>query len=206
MIWGAAGGIGGALVNRLAADAWTVVGVAREPGRIGPGARHVIEADVGDAFAVQRAVLETSRLVETIDLWIYAVGDIAATNVGDLRPADWRRLQDANLTGAYLATHYCLPYLSADAHLVYLGAVSERLRLPGLAAYAATKAGLEAYAATLAREERGRRVTVIRLAAVDTPLWAKVPFRLPPGALSPSEAAERILAAHAAGEKGVLDL
>jgi hypothetical protein len=58
----------------------------------------------------------------------------------------------------------------------------------------------------LDKEERKRRVTIVRPAAVDTPLWHKVPFKLPPGALSPDEAAERILNAYRDGHRGLLDL
>lgn len=57
----------------------------------------------------------------------------------------------------------------------------------------------------LGKEERKRRVTLVRPAAVDTPLWDKVPFKLPSGALSPDEAAERILAAYRDGQRGVLE-
>ena len=70
---------------------------------------------------------------------------------------------------AFLATHFSMPLLAQNAHLVYLGAVSERLRLPGLSAYAAAKAGLEAYAEALKKEERKRRITVVRPGAVATP-------------------------------------
>ena len=113
---------------------------------------------------------------------------------------------DANLTGAFLATHYSVPLLAEDAHLVFLGAYSERLRLPGLAAYAAAKAGLEAFVAALAKEERRRRVTLVRPGAVDTPLWNKMPVRLPRSALTPDDLAQRILAFHEAGSSGILEM
>jgi hypothetical protein len=35
---------------------------------------------------------------------------------------------DTDLTVAYLAAHYSLPLLASDAHLPFLGAISERLR------------------------------------------------------------------------------
>jgi hypothetical protein len=47
---------------------------------------------------------------------------------------------------------------------------------------------------------------LVRPAAVDTPLWDKVPFKLPAGAISPDEAAEKILSAYREGHRGVLDL
>ncbi|NIV33822.1 MAG: SDR family NAD(P)-dependent oxidoreductase, partial [Anaerolineae bacterium] len=80
--------------------------------------------------------------------------------------------------------------------MIFLGAISERLRLPRLSAYASAKAGLEAFVEVLGKEERKRRVTLVRPTAVDTPLWDKVPFNLPAKALRPEDAAQRILAAH----------
>lgn len=73
--------------------------------------------------------------------------------------AGWRedyRILDANLTGGYNTVHYSLPLLTPDAPLVFLGAVSGRMRLPGLSAYAAAKAGLEAFAEAQRKEERKR--------------------------------------------------
>jgi NAD(P)-dependent dehydrogenase (short-subunit alcohol dehydrogenase family) len=98
------------------------------------------------------------------------------------------------------------PHLAEEGHLVLLGAISERLRLPGLAAYAAAKAGLEALAATLGKEDRRRRVTLVRPAAIATDLWDKVPLRLPEGAPAPEKVVGRILDAHRSGHKGVLEL
>jgi len=46
---------------------------------------------------------------------------------------------------------------------------------------------------------------VVRPGPVDTPFWAKVPFRLPPQALSPGALAERIVGFHVTGEQGVLE-
>jgi NAD(P)-dependent dehydrogenase (short-subunit alcohol dehydrogenase family) len=89
---------------------------------------------------------------------------------------------------------------------VFIGAYSERLQLPGLAAYAAAKAGLEAFAVALSKEERRRRVTLVRPGAVDTPLWEKMPVRLPRSASTADEVAAKILHAHREGHSGVLDL
>lgn len=206
LVWGANGGIGRAMVKQLAAEGWTVLAVARHPEKLDDLTPHIIEADVALPYAVQTAATTISQEVKEIDLFIYAAGDISAAKVEEMSPAEWGRVLAANLSGAYLTTHYSLPLLAPDAHLIYLGAISERLRLPGLAAYAAAKAGLEAFAEALSKEERRRRVTVVRPAAVDTPLWEKVPMRLPKTAVSPEEVARRIFDAHQRGHKGTLDL
>ena len=206
MIWGASGGIGRALGARLVAEGWTLIAASRHPEALVDLTPHAIAADASDDFQVRRAMLEASQICEAIDLWVYAAGDIGSAKAADMPPADFQRILGANLGGAWLAAHHALPQLADDAHLVFLGAVSERMRLPGLTAYAAAKAGLEAMTETLAKEVRGRRVTLVRPGAVATTFWDKVPFRLPAEALTPDQVAEAILEAHRGGHKGRLDL
>lgn len=206
MIWGAAGGIGRALTEMLRDAGWQVIAVARDASELDAAVDVPIEADISDAFAVQSAVQAASFEVDEVDLWLYAAGDIVSAKVSEIGPGDWRRILDANLSGAYLATHFSLPLLAADAHVFYLGAISERLRLPGLSAYAAAKAGLEAFADALRKEQRGRRVTVVRPGAVATSFWDKVPMRLPKDAATPEKVAGRILQAYVDGQSGTLDL
>ena len=206
MVWGAAGGIGRAVTEEFAANGWDVVALSRHEDLLLNVATHSFHVDLGDAFSVQRATQSAAFEVTAIDVWVYAAGDIAAAPVEDMSPEVWNRILSANLTGAYLAAHYSMPLLASEAHLFFIGAISERLRLPGLSAYSAAKAGIEALAETLRKEQRKRRVTVVRPAAVDTPLWDKVPLRMPKGAPSPSKVAARIMAAYEEGHSGQLDL
>jgi 3-oxoacyl-[acyl-carrier protein] reductase len=205
MIWGAGGGIGRALVYRLREEGWRVLVMGRHTIYLSDLTPDLFEADVADPGSVERAIAAASQDLKQLDLWIYAAGDIAAHKVSEASPKTWQRILDANLTGAYLTAHHSLSLLAPDAHMVFLGAVSERLRLPRLSAYAAAKVGLEAFVEVLGKEERKRRVTLVRPAAVDTPLWDKVPFKLPQGALSPDQAAERILAGYYNDHHGVLE-
>ncbi len=206
MVWGAGGGMGRALVAQLARDNWQVVAITHRPTKLEILTPHVIDADVASPYEVELAVTSASHMVDEIELWIYAIGDITSAKTAEMSPGAWQRIIDANLTGAFLTTHYSLSLLAADAHLVYVGAMSERLRLPGLAAYAAAKAGLEAFAEVLGKEERKRRVTVVRPSAVATTFWEKVPLRMPAETLSPEAVARHILEAHQQGHKGTLDL
>lgn len=206
MVWGASGGIGTALVKHLIDSGWTVLSVARNPGKVTYLTTEVVAADVEEPDSIKQAVQRAEEIVEEVDLWIYAVGNIASVKVEKMPLEDWKRVLAANLSGAYLAAHYSLPLLTSDAHMVFLGAVSERLRLPGLAAYASAKAGLEAFVDVLRKEQRRRRVTLVRPKAVETSLWGKVPFSMPPGAVSPDDIAERILQAYQEGHSGVLNL
>ena len=206
LVWGAAGGIGRAIARRLTADGWQVVAFSRHPDEMGEAVAHAYAADVADPFAVQRAVLAASQEAGEADLFVYAAGDITAEPMREMAPAAFRRIVDANLTGAYNAAYHSLPLLAADAPLVFIGAVSERMRLPGLSAYAAAKAGLEAFTEALRKEERKRRIILVRPAAVNTAFWNKVPFKMPGNALSPEAVAEKVVEAVNTGHRGVLDI
>ncbi len=206
LIWGAAGGIGKALLQKLNEQGWKTIAVTRDSSEISALTAHVIEADVADPREVEAAVYQAAMETDTVNLWIYAVGDITSAKVAELDSESWGRILSANLSGAYLTAHHSLPLLAEDAHLIFLGAVSERLRLPGLSAYAAAKAGLEAFGEALGKEERKKRVTVVRPGAVATALWDKVPMKVPADAPTPEKVAGRILEASESGHKGVLDL
>lgn len=205
LIWGASGGIGRALTRKLVENDWQTLAAGRNLDLLSGLTEHIFDVDLGDAYSIQSAVRAISLEVTEVDLWVYAAGDIASRRVNEMRPEDWQRIIQANLGGAFLTTHASLPLLSEQAHLFYLGAISERMRLPGLSAYAASKAGLEAFAEVVRKESR-RKVTVVRPGAVDTAFWQKVPFKLPPHHLKPDQVADGILQAYAEGRQGDLNL
>jgi len=206
LIWGAAGEIGRAIVEELSQNGWIIHAVSRDSSMITLNANQVYEADFDNARSVELAVYAISQEADSINFWCYAAGDIISEQVSTIRPEDWNRIISANLTGAYHTIHYSLPLLSENAHIFFIGAVSERLRLPGFSAYAAAKSGLEAFAESLGKEQRKKRVTVVRPGAVATPFWDKVPMRMPSDAAEPSKVASKILEAYQTGHKGQLDL
>lgn len=206
MVWGAAGGIGRAVTEELIANDWNVIVLSRHESSFAGLNVHSLHADIASPFSVQQAIQAAAFEVDTVNLFVYAAGDITSSPVEDMEPDTWNRILASNLTGAYLTIHYSLPLLAPDAHIVIVGAISERLRLPGLSAYSAAKAGLEAFAEALRKEQRKRRVTLVRPSAVATALWDKVPMRMPKDSPPPNKVAKRILEAYQDGHAGVLDL
>jgi NAD(P)-dependent dehydrogenase (short-subunit alcohol dehydrogenase family) len=206
LIWGAGGGIGQAVTAELAQSGWQVAALGRHLERVSETAFLTVEADVASDHAVRQAAMAVGMEMDTADLYLYCAGDITAQSAADMDLRQWQRILNANLTGAFLTAHHSLPLLAPDAGLIFLGAVSERLRLPKLSAYAAAKAGLEAFVEALRKEERRRQVILVRPAAVATPLWNKVPMKQPGNAPSPEKVAQRILRAYHEGHTGQLDL
>jgi 3-oxoacyl-[acyl-carrier protein] reductase len=205
LIWGAAGGIGSAILSKFARQGWHTVGISRRSSA-DIQADLTLEADVSDPFSVQQVIYRLSSEIDSIDVWVYCVGDILAKKIAETSAAEWKRILDANLNGVFITLQNSLPLLAANAHVVVLGAVSERMRLPGLGPYAAAKAGLEAFMESVAKEERHRKFLLVRPAAVDTRFWEKVPFRKPANAISVDQLAQDIFDAIQQGKTGRLDL
>ncbi len=205
IVWGAAGGIGRAVCEELAGDGDTVVAVARDASDLASITRYTVDANLADEASVAQAVLQATAVTEAFDLFVFAAGDITSAKVPEMPLTTWHRILDNNLTAAFLTVQASLPYLAPGAPIVLLGAVHERLRLPGLAAYASAKVALEAFADVVRKETR-RRVLVIRPGAVQTPLWKKVPFAMPKQAADAHHVAKQIVGAVAEGRDGVIDL
>jgi NAD(P)-dependent dehydrogenase (short-subunit alcohol dehydrogenase family) len=205
IVWGANGGIGRAIQDKLDIEGWITVGAARHNVQDIKNDLQ-IRADFCELETVQRELQRVSEQSNPFDLWIYAAGDILSNKAESLDLQHWNRIMNNNLNAAFITYQASLPYLAPDAHLFFLGAISERLRLPGLSAYATAKAGLEAFVMTIAKEDRKRKYTVIRPAAVATSFWEKVPFNLPSYSATPEKVAMKILEAYENSEKGLLDL
>lgn len=206
LIWGASGEIGRALAARLIREGWRVLAVARDTNALLDLNIDSYGADFARDADVAAAALWAAQEVETVDLWVYAAGDILNRPLADTSTADWARIMAANATGAHAAVAHSLPLTLPRGHLVFVGAYVDRVTLPRLGAYAAAKAALDAYVQVLAKELRDRRVTLVRAGAIDTPLWGKAGFKVPRGALAPGAVAEAIVRAHGEGHKGYLDL
>jgi len=192
MIWGATGGIGLALIQHLSLDGWQVAAAGRNLNKLEGLDVNLYEADFGSPQSIQTAVAAMAQELDEVNLWVYAAGDILSKPVSAMDLPGWQRILDANLNGLFLALHHSLPLLASDAAVYILGAQTGRLKLPGMSAYVAAKAAVDAFADVLRKELR-RRVIVVQPAAVDTPLWDKVPFKLPPNAMTPQDLAERIM-------------
>ncbi|GAP10458.1 short-chain alcohol dehydrogenase of unknown specificity [Bellilinea caldifistulae] len=195
LIWGVTGGIGSALAKLLAKEGWQVAGTARDEIQ----ARRIVplafEVDVANPFSVREGVAAIAQEIISVDWWVFAIGDILSKSVSEMSDVEWQKILNANLNGVFYAIHESQALLSDGAPVYILGAVSERMRLPGLAAYAAAKAGVEAFAEVL-RKEMKRTVVVVRPGAVNTDLWKKVPFRLPANALNAEDLARKMYSAY----------
>jgi NAD(P)-dependent dehydrogenase (short-subunit alcohol dehydrogenase family) len=92
----------------------------------------------------------------------------------DVADEELRVVLDVNVLGAGQAARELMPLLRQGSTLVFVSSESTRVLMPFTGPYVMSKRALEAYAETLRREllPLRIRVTVIRPAAIRTPLLA----------------------------------
>lgn len=183
LITGASAGIGRACALRFAAEGAAVVLNARQPGPLQAVVAQ-IEAAGGRALACAGDIAAAGTAQRLVDAAQATFGglDIAINNAGMLGPAsltaeldeaDWHAVLQTNLTAAFLAARAQLPALLArgGGSLVFVGTfVGHTAGMPGMAAYAASKAGLIGLNQVIAAEygAHGIRSNVLLPGGTDT--------------------------------------
>ena len=172
IVTGSSRGIGAAIALRLALEEHTVVvnyaGSGDEAALVvetivDRGGRAVaLRADVADPLAVQRLFDETERLYGGVDNLINNAGIMppALPHLVDTDDKTFDRLLSVNLKGSFNTMREAARRLRTGGHIVNLSTSVIGLALPGYSVYAATKAAIEAMTKILAKELRGRGVTV----------------------------------------------
>lgn len=136
-----------------------------------------VAADVGRTPDIE---MITERVLDAfghIDVLVNSAG-ISPVYTGALKitEADWRRVLDVNLTGTFLMARAVgqLMVRAGQGSIINLVSIGARVGLPRLAAYCASKAGVEAMTRVLALEwaEQGVRVNAIGPAYVSTDMTA----------------------------------
>lgn len=120
---------------------------------------------------------ETGRL----DILVHSAGISGASALAETSLADWRRVLETNLDGAFLAVRHGIRAMrDGGGSIVLVGSASGIRPAAGAAAYSASKAGVGMLARAAALECRDGgipiRVNVISPAGVRTPMWSTMPF------------------------------
>jgi NAD(P)-dependent dehydrogenase (short-subunit alcohol dehydrogenase family) len=166
LITGATGGLGGAVVERFAAEGWSVLGVDKRPGEDRERVRYV-QADLFDQAEVERAVAQADDLHAVVNL----VGGFAqGGRVHETPIEEFERQFTLNLRPAYLVTAAAIPRMPGGT-VVCVGTRAALRPFPGAAGYVASKAALLAFVRALDAEyrEESIRVNAVLPSVIDTP-------------------------------------
>jgi 3-oxoacyl-[acyl-carrier protein] reductase len=99
-----------------------------------------------------------------VDVLVNNAGIMTLANVADTDEAAFDRLIAVNLKGTFNTLREAAARLRAGGRIVNFSSSVVGLPQPTYAAYAATKAGVEAITSILAKELRGRNITVNAIA------------------------------------------
>lgn len=183
IVTGGSGGIGRPAAERLAADGMAVVvhysGNAKRASEVvasitGAGGRAVAaSADIGDEQEVAALFDTAEKEFGAVDVVVNTAGIMLLSPLAETPLENFDRMVRTNLRGTYVACQEATRRLRKGGAIINFSSSVLGLALPTYTAYAATKGAVEAMTLILAKELRGRDVTVNTVAPgpTATPLF-----------------------------------
>ena len=170
IVTGASRGIGAAIAERLAADGFTVVinysgnaepaeALARKIEQAG-GRATPAQADVSDAAAVARMFEAAETAFGGVDVLVNNAGIMQLSRIADADDAAFDRTIAINLKGTFNTLREAAKRLRDGGRIVNISTSVVGTKFETYGIYTATKAAVEALTGVLAKELRGRSITV----------------------------------------------
>ena len=183
LVTGGSGGIGKAVVEKLGTDGFTVAvhyagNQARADGIVAKitdagGQAITVVGDVADEDAMRTAFDRVEDAFGGIDVVVNTAGIMPLGSIVSCDLAVFDRVVRTNLRGAFVVSQQAARRVSSGGAIVNFSSSVTRLQFPTYGPYVATKAAVEGMTLVLARELRGRDVTVNAVAPgpTATPLF-----------------------------------
>jgi 3-oxoacyl-[acyl-carrier protein] reductase len=183
LVTGGSRGIGAAIAKRLAADGATVAITYVKDASAASDVVKAIELDGGKAVAIQADSADVEAVKGAVEKTVATFGqlDVLVNNAGTAIPKTFEettleemdRVIDINVRGTMAATQAALRHMKSGGRIISIGsAVGERVQVPGLVAYSATKGAVKMFTQGLSREVGTRGITVnnVQPGPIDTDL------------------------------------
>lgn len=207
LVTGASSGIGRAVAKALAADGVSVTLAARRVDRLetlrdeiaaGGGIAEATACDVTDEASVQRLFAAAVARFGTLDILVNSAGIVDHTLTEELSLAQWRRVIDTNLTGAFLCSREAFRIMRprGRGRLIHIGSLSAKVPRAHTAAYTAAKFALDGFSRSLAIDGRAHGIasSIFHPGIVVTELVPTAPDRDPTTFIHVDDAARAIVA------------
>jgi 3-oxoacyl-[acyl-carrier protein] reductase len=170
VVTGGSRGIGRRVATRLAADGYAVIiNYANNSAEAEAAVREVeatgsraiaVRADVADEEAISALFDTAEQTFGGVDVVVHAAARMPLAPLAELDLDVLDALYRTNIRGTFVVDQQAVRRLRPGGALVNFSSSVVGLAFPGYSAYAATKGAVEAMTLVLARELRGRDVTV----------------------------------------------
>jgi 3-oxoacyl-[acyl-carrier protein] reductase len=183
LVTGGSRGIGAAIAKRLAADGASVAITYAKDASAASAVVKAIELGGGQAIAIQADAASAEAIKGAVEKAVAAFGrlDVLVNNAGTAIPKSFEestleeidRVIDINIRGVFITTQAALKHMKDGGRIINIGsAVGERVQVPGLVPYSATKGAVKIFTQALSREVGSRGITVnnVQPGPIDTDL------------------------------------
>ena len=192
IVTGGALGIGRATARRLAQDGASVVVCGDREEQVEQAAEELrgeklevrgLRADVTSSADMRRLVAFTTDVYGGVDVLVNSAGVQRYGTVVETEEYVWDEVLNVNLKGIYLASKHAIPEIRkrGGGAIVNLSSVQAFASQKGVAAYTASKGGINALTRAMALDhaEENIRVNAVCPASVDTPMlrWSADLFK-----------------------------
>jgi len=182
VITGGNSGIGRATAERFASEGARVVVFGRDKKTLDDtiaslGAEHVgVQGDVTSGDDLDRLFATTSERFGKIDVLFANAGGGQAVPFADVDEATFDQQFGVNVKGLFFTVQKALPLFDGGGSIILTGSVADRLGMPGLSVYSATKAAVRSLARSLSAElvGSGIRVNTLNPGPIETPIFGRM--------------------------------
>ncbi|TDC52731.1 SDR family oxidoreductase [Jiangella ureilytica] len=170
IVTGGSRGIGRQTAARLGSEGYAVVvtyGGAKDEGEqaaaevVAAGGQAIaVQADIADETSVAALFDEAERVFGGVDVVVNSAGIMRLAPLAELDLAELDAHLRTNVRGAFVVDQQAVRRVRPGGAIINVTSSLTRFARPGYSAYAASKGAVEAITLILARELRGRDITV----------------------------------------------
>lgn len=183
LITGGSGGIGQAIVERVVADGFAVaVHYAGNKAKADDlvesitasgGSAIAVGGDVADEHSMSAAFDAAEKAFGGIDVVVNTAGTMILAPIADMNLDDLDRMHRTNIRGTFVVSQQAARRVRSGGAIINFSTSVTRTQFPSYGAYVASKAAVESMTLVLARELRGKDITVNAVAPgpTATPLF-----------------------------------